>query len=482
MKRCWYMLLIVSLMIPFSIQAQSFLKTGAPKVQDSTTSKTSFPDFSSLVKALESTVVNIAVEIEEGSSKGDTALPDLPLYKKGPGRTYYSAGSGFIISPEGHIATCNHVIEKAEKVIIRIGDDDSEYPAEVLGTGPKTDLALLKIDPKEELVPVFVGDSDELDVGQWVLAIGNQFQLGQTVTAGIVSAKSRRVPARSSGPYDAFIQTDASINPGSSGGPLFNSKGQVVGISTAIYSPGQSQFGGAGFNIGIGFAIPINFAKSILEQLKDQGKVTRGLLGVIIQKIDPQVAKVLKLESSRGALVADVLPDSPAEKAGAKIGDVVLKFNGREVKDHDDLPLMVATTDIGTVAALDIIRDGVKMQLHPKIVVLNEDKQVDQDGTSEESQSANELGLYLEDLNKELSTTLKLPVSEGVLVKGIEPGSLADQAGVVVGDIILELNREKITTGEDISEQIEGLDTGDSVLLLVRRQTGTRFLTFEMKK
>ncbi|MCB0317208.1 MAG: trypsin-like peptidase domain-containing protein, partial [Bdellovibrionales bacterium] len=440
------------------------------------------PDFSSLVDALEDSVVNISVEIDEKDTRGDAALPDMPFFKQGPGKSYYSAGSGFVLSNDGYIATCYHVIEKADSVIVRFENDKNEYSALVVGSDPKTDLALLKITTDKKLIPVFIGDSDSLKVGQWVVAIGNQFQLGKTVTAGIVSAKSRRVPTQASGPYDAFIQTDASINPGSSGGPLFNARGQVVGISTAIYSPGKTQFGGTGFNIGIGFAIPMAIASGVFEQLRNQGKVTRGLLGVIIQKIDPRVTKILKINEAAGALVADIVAGSPAEKAGAKRGDVIVKFNNHDVLDHDDLPLMVASTDIGSVVPMDVVRNGVKMQLHPKIVELTDDASEEGSADEVEQIKANEIGLYLDDLNEELSKTLKLPVSEGVLVKGIEPGSIADIAGISVGDIIEEVNREQISSSQALDKLLKSLKPEDPVLMLVRRQSGTRFLTFSVER
>ena len=479
-KKLFYLLFI--LLLPIAVVAQDFLQAGSPEFEGAEELRRETPDFSSLVKALEDSVVNISVEIEEGDIKGDAALPDLPLFKKGPGKSYYSAGSGFVVSTEGHIATCYHVIEKADKVIIRFGRDKTEYPAEVVGADPKTDLALLKIKTDRKLTPIYVGDSNALKVGQWVVAIGNQFQLGKTVTAGIVSAKSRRVPTQSSGPYDAFIQTDASINPGSSGGPLFNSRGQVVGISTAIYSPGRNQFGGTGFNIGIGFAIPIDLAGGVLAQLKNQGKVTRGLLGVIIQKVDPRATKILKIDQATGALVADVLEGSPAEKAGAKRGDVIVKFNNQEILDHDDLPLMVASTDIGSVVPMDVIRDGVKLQIHPKITELSDEEAPNDNKGKEERSAANEIGLFVDNLTEDLSKTLKLPVSEGVLVKGVEPGSIGDIAGISVGDIIQEVNREQIITGDQLTKILEKLDEGETVLMLVRRQSGTRFITFPIER
>jgi serine protease Do len=244
-----------------------------------------------------------------------------------------SLGSGFIIDRDGYILTNNHVVEKAQSIKVRLSDE-KEYDAKVVGRDPKTDIALIKINTRQNLPVAPLGDSDSLEVGDWLIAIGNPFGLEHTVTAGIVSAKGRVIGA---GPYDDFIQTDASINPGNSGGPLFNLNGEVVGINTAIVSGGQ----------GIGFAIPINVAKELLPQLKTKGRVVRGWLGVMIQKVTPEIAKGFGLKESEGALVSDVMEGSPAEKAGIKRGDVIVSYNGKRIKEMDQLPKLVGTTEVG---------------------------------------------------------------------------------------------------------------------------------------
>ncbi|RMD86973.1 MAG: hypothetical protein D6808_02280, partial [Candidatus Dadabacteria bacterium] len=282
MKTLCAILLSVALCAPASyLTAEEVFQSGSPHLSDGFNPPTSFAE---LVKEVGGSVVNISVVQDDDAS---VAIG-----------SEHALGSGFVISEDGYIVTNNHVIAKGGKIIVRFLGDKNEYDAHVIGQDAKTDLALLKVDAGKKLKPVYVGDSDKVQVGDWVIAIGNQFQLGQTVTTGIVSAKSRRVP--SGGPYDHFIQTDASINPGSSGGPLFNTKGQVVGINTAIFTPGKTQFGGTGFNIGIGFAVPINLAKRIISQLKKDGKVTRGWLGVLIQPVTPDVAKVFGYSSPHG--------------------------------------------------------------------------------------------------------------------------------------------------------------------------------------
>ncbi|UCD11714.1 MAG: Do family serine endopeptidase [Nitrospinaceae bacterium] len=275
-------------------------------------------------------------------------------------------GTGFVIDREGLILTNHHVVDGAENIKVRF-QDDREYGAVLVGSDPKTDIALIKISDESgaslELPFLTLGDSDALQVGEWVVAIGNPFGLNHTVTAGIVSAKHRNI---GSGPYDEFIQTDASINPGNSGGPLLNSKGEVVGINTAIFS------GNAGGNIGIGFAVPINLAKSILEELKESGKVTRGWLGVMVQKLTPELAQAFKLNETRGALVGNVVPGSPADKGGIRRGDVIVGFAGKDVDRMEALPKLVAAIHPGDEVRVDVLREGEKKRLNIVIAVLEE--------------------------------------------------------------------------------------------------------------
>ncbi|MBX7144099.1 MAG: Do family serine endopeptidase [Oligoflexia bacterium] len=433
-----------------------------------------FPHFSDLVKDLAKAVVNVSVE-------GGTARPEQgdesASPKKEQDHPFRSLGSGFIISESGLIVTNNHVIENSDRIIVRLLDDKTEYEAKLIGRDPKTDVALIKIEPKDKLPVVYFGDSDAIEVGEWVIAIGNQFQLGQTVTAGIVSAKARKLPNQLVGPYDSFIQTDASINPGSSGGPLFNTKGQVIGINTAIYSPGRQQFGGAGFNIGIGFSVPINLAKGIISQLEERGKVTRGVLGVLIQAVDGDVAKALALKDPTGALVADVVKDSPASKAGFRRRDVIVKFNGKPVDDHDDLPLMVASTEIGTTVNIEVLRGGNPLTLKATIEELK-------DPVSEKPKAKakpNSVGLVLEQLTEDEAKTLGIGFQPGLVVRQVEQDSDAERAGLIRGDVIIEFAGAAVVDIDSFEASLKKLQKGTPVLVLVARKEGTRFLTLKTR-
>jgi serine protease Do len=467
-------------------------KEGAPEIKLTKADQPAMPRLTDLARELSSTVVNISVEggaAPEGAEEGGEG----GKRRESPLR---SLGSGFIISSDGHIVTSNHVIDKADRVVVRILDDKRDYVAKVVGRDQKTDIALLKIDPPGNLTAVYLGDSDQLEVGEWVMAIGNQFQLGQTVTAGIVSAKSRRVPSGAGNPYDAFIQTDASINPGSSGGPLFNTRGQVVGINTAIFSPGRSQFGGTGFNIGIGFAIPINLARRVLAQLAQHGKVTRGLLGVLIQRVDADIAQVLKLAVPDGALVSDVMRESPAAQAGFKRRDVILKFNNTAVRDHDDLPLMVANTTIGSKVPVQVMRDGKLIELSVTIAELKDDG-VQRVKVIEEA--PNEIGLVVEGVSDEFAKSLGLSEVRGVLVSSVAPESASERAGISRGDLIEEFANHPVNGTKDFRELVaatvkrataggtdrQNVDAGDDpskspILVLIRRKEGVRYLTLKL--
>jgi serine protease Do len=483
MQRFDRCLFIVLVYIVFSVTflkysfAEQFYKEGSPVISQSTKKEdnsTNFgPPFADLVKELSPAVVNISVEGNNEEEEQQSILPGLPLPKNN--KPMQSLGSGFIVNEEGYIVTNNHVIDKSEKIIVRLLDDKSEYVAKLIGKDPKTDLALIKIQPKAKVKAVFLGDSDLLEVGEWVLAIGNQFQLGQTVTAGIVSAKSRHVSTRTGGAYDAFIQTDASINPGSSGGPLFNTKGQVIGINTAIFSPGRAGGANTGFNIGIGFSIPVNLAKNIITQLKEQGSVTRGLLGVIIQKVDTDVAEALNLPSPDGALVSDVMPDSPASKAGFKRSDVIIGYDGSAIRDHDNLPLMVANTPIGTSVKIDVLRSGQKETLTAVIEELKEkasDKEVNKP-------KPNAIGLVLEPVTDDIAKVLKMTKASGALVVSVAPNSIAEKAGVVRGDVIEDFSGQPVKDVEHLNSLVAKMSKNKPFLILVRRPEGTRYLTMK---
>ena len=372
-----------------------------------------------------------------------------------------SLGSGFIISKDGFIVTNNHVVEGATEVKVVL-KDGSEYKAKIYGTDPKTDIALLKIDPKGKDLPVVkLGDSDKLKVGEWVLAIGNPFGLSYTVTAGIVSAKGRVI---GEGPYDDFIQTDASINPGNSGGPLVNMDGEVIGINTAIIKNAQ----------GIGFAIPINLAKHVIEQLKEHGKVIRGWLGVYIQDVRPGLAKAMKLPVNHGAIITKVVPKSPADKAGLKTGDVIIRYNGKEIKDSHALSILVSNTKPGTKVKLTIIRNGEEKTITVKIGELKERGRHGGVVTG----SLERFGLELSDVPPEIAR--RMGISGGAYVTSVRHGSIAMEAGFRRGDVIVSINRRRIRNADDAVRIITEAKKGDYLTFLVYRGEGALYITVQV--
>jgi serine protease Do len=378
-----------------------------------------------------------------------------------------SLGSGVIATTDGYILTNNHVVEDADEINITLATFE-EYEAKIIGRDPKSDLALIKIEAEKELPAVAFGSSDQLRVGDWVLAIGNPFGLQQTVTAGIVSAKGRSI---NNGTYGNFIQTDASINPGNSGGPLFNLKGEMVGVNTAIFSR-------TGGNIGIGFAIPANMAKTVMQQLKEHGKVIRGWLGVMIQHVTPELADNFGLDRPIGALVGQVVPDSPADKAGIKAGDVIIEFNGKEVSQMSMLPAMVAQTPVGEEAKVLIIRDS-KKQAIPVIIGKMDEEETLVD--SDHSIDGIELGLTVQELSPELADSLGIAEVSGLIVTDVESGSSAAEAGIKRGDIIQEINRQQVTSIADYKKILQQAKNKKSILLLVKRDQHTRFVVIELK-
>ena len=379
-------------------------------------------------------------------------------------------GSGFIIDKEGHILTNYHVIEGADEIVILLEDNgnEKEYTATLIGSDSKTDIALIKIKRDENTPKEFpflrLGSSENLEVGEWVMAIGSPFGLSHTVTVGVVSALGRSINA---GPYDEFIQTDASINPGNSGGPLINIEGDVIGINTAIIS------GNSGGNVGIGFAIPINMAKAILEDLKEKGSVTRGWLGVMIQKITPELAKSFGLDQNEGALVGDVIPDGPAFKAGVKRGDVIVRFDNKIVKDMEDLPKMVAATTPNALVNLEVIREGSPKTLTVKIEVLK-------DNNTEVVAKADPLGLQVQDITEELAQNLQLKHTQGVLVSDVTQGGFAAESGIRRGDVITEMNRTPINNLQDYQRLLRSVSKGASVLFLVKRGGTTIYIAVKV--
>jgi serine protease Do len=439
------------------------------------------PDFVILAKKMRPVVVNISTtQVSESRGQGqqefgspfgdDDPFNDFwrrffggPL-PRGPQRQR-SLGSGFIIDGDGSILTNNHVVENAQKIVVKLSNDQ-EYEAKVIGRDAKTDMAVIKIDAKTSLAAASLGDSDGLEVGEWVVAIGNPFGLDSTITSGIVSAKGRHI---GQGPYDNFIQTDASINPGNSGGPLINLRGEVIGINTAIFSR-------TGGNMGIGFAIPINLAKELLPQLRGKGKVTRGYLGVLIQKVTPEIAESLGMEHGYGALVANVSKDGPAEKAGVKVGDVIVEFDGKEVKDSADLPIIVARTGVDKKVRMKVLRDKKEVLLN---VVVGELKEEEVVATAPEK---GELGMTVQKLTPQLAENLGLEKPDGVVVTAVEPGSAADDAGIRRGDVILEVDRKPVRGLEDYRKAISGSRKGRGVLFLVRRGENTLFLALKPQR
>jgi len=436
--------------------------------------------FADLAERLAPSVVNIRVtKVERVTGPGfmgpEGFGPDSPFgdfferfFREMPRQPrefrQQGAGSGFIIGKEGLIVTNNHVVEGAREVTGTLASEE-EYLATVIGRDPKTDIALVKIQPKGALPAATLGDSDRLRVGDWVVAIGNPFGLNNTVTAGIISAKGRVIGA---GPYDDFIQTDASINPGNSGGPLFNLQGEVVGINTAIIPNGQ----------GIGFAVPVNLAKSLLPQLEAKGEVSRGYLGVNIQAITPELAKSLSLKDKKGALVADVTKGSPAEAAGIRRGDVIAKFDGRDVSEMHNLPPLVAATPIDKEVPITIIREGTQQTLRVKVGRMPGEP-AEASGPAEPEQS--KWGLALRDLDARTAQGLGLKPGEGVLVAAVRPGSAAERAGIRTGDAILEVNRQKVTSVKEVQAMAQKEPNAQSLLVLLRRGDATLFAALELK-
>ena len=377
-------------------------------------------------------------------------------------------GSGFIISSDGTILTANHVVQDAEKVQVRLSDD-RELTAEVVGTDPKTDVAVLRVKADSALPSIPLGDSDALRVGEWVIALGNPFGEGLrgTVTAGIVSAKGRSRIGLTD--YEDFIQTDAAINPGNSGGPLLDMSGAVIAINSAINPQANT----------IGFAVPINIAKEILPQLKANGAVTRGWLGVSIQEVTPELASALKLDVKEGALVAQTNPGGPADKAGIQRGDVIQSFAGKPVGKPRDLSRAVASTGVGKSVEVVVLRDGKPVTLQVAIEKQPGTPEQEARGERKETAGAAALGLEIGDLDDELRQQLGLKDAKGVVIAGVEPGSPAADAGLRPGDLVLEVDRKPVENAAGLEKQLAA--GGDSILFLVRRGDGTLFIAVNRK-
>jgi len=467
---------------PFSAASQA-----APDVQARAALNAMSQAFESAAAKVSPSVVSIFAEqvVQAGGGQGmpDESLRDFfgdqffrrffgdPGQGGGQRRTVRGLGSGVIVSRDGLILTNNHVVDKADRLSVVINDKKS-YPAQVVGTDPQTDVAVIRIDAKDLPVAEF-GDSDDVKVGEWVLAVGNPFQLMHSVTAGIISAKGRSSVGLAD--YEDFIQTDASINPGNSGGALADLDGRIIGINTAITSP-------SGGSIGIGFAIPINMARKVMDALVAKGQVVRGYVGVSLQPIDENMAQALKLKTTDGAIVADVVADGPADKAGIKRGDVVVTVDGAPVRDSAQVRNLVAEGQPGKTVTLGLLRDGARLE---RTITLGERprERNDQAPQSERPDAASQqkLGLAVQDLTPVIAQQLGLKSETGALVADVVPGSPADDAGLERGDLIQEVNRIPVRSARDFERLARGLKPGDAIALLVRRGQGTAFLSLKIR-
>lgn len=387
-------------------------------------------------------------------------------------REQHSLGSGFVINEDGLILTNNHVVADADEINVQFSNE-KKYPAKVIGVDEKTDVAVIKIKADKQLPYVQLGDSEKLEIGDWVVAVGNPFGLDHTVTAGIVSAMGRNIQA---GPYDNFIQTDASINPGNSGGPLFNLAGDVVGINTAIFAAGQ----------GLGFAIPINMAKKLIPQLVEKGKVTdRGWLGVQVQPVTEELAKSFGLDEAKGALVGDVIAGSPAEKGGLRRGDIILKVGEQEIQKWNELPGIVASTQSGKSVQFEILRDGKKQTLN--ITLGKQQAEVAeavQKGREEDGGTGaikpDVMGLVAKPLSMEEAHELGMKEGGAVIIARVESGSSSESAGVRAGDVLMEVNGKSTSTIDDYKKAISGVKKSNIVRLLLKRGNSTLYVAFKV--
>jgi serine protease Do len=456
------------------------LLAGTPSVSPARAIPESFAD---LTDRLSPAVVNISTAqmldggpgAEEGSPLEDLFRDLYPDGGEGP-RRVQSLGSGFVISPDGLVVTNNHVIEDADEVTVNFPDGLS-LKAEVVGTDSQTDLALLKIEHSAPLPFVPFGDSDAARVGDWVLAIGNPFGFAGSVSAGIISARNRDIQA---GRYDDFIQTDAAINRGNSGGPLFNMQGEVIGVNTAIISP-------TGGSIGIGFAVPSNLARKIVEQLQEYGVTKRGWLGVRIQTVNEELAEALGLEKPGGALVAEVTPGGPAAEAGIEAGDVILNFDGKDITEMRMLPRLVADAEVGKAVRVTVFRQGKTQTLKATIGLLNEEGEAAAAAAGEEDSAESvevpRVGLTLRPLSQSARVEYGIAEDvEGVLVSDVAGGGAAAEKGVRAGDVIVEVGQEAVRTPAEVEEQVaKAVDAGrKSVLFLIQSSGDLRFVPLSL--
>jgi serine protease Do len=461
-----------------------FLAVLAPAV-----SASSLPDFTDLVKDNSAAVVNISTTTErkaagvQGSPFNERQFEQLPEFFqdffRGPQSPYgggspgqqaprQSMGSGFIVSRDGYVLTNNHVVEGADEIIVRL-NDRRELTAKLVGTDPRSDMAVLKIEDTEDLPVVQIGKSEDLEVGEWVLAIGSPFGFDYTVTSGIVSALGRSLPSEN---YVPFIQTDVAINPGNSGGPLFNMDGEVVGINSQIYTR-------SGGFMGVSFAIPIDTAMNVFRQIRDEGSVSRGWLGVLIQEVNRDLAQSFGLDKPRGALVAEVMMDSPARAAGLKPGDIVLQYEGEPITLSSDLPPMVGRTPVGETATLKVMRNGDIITVDVEIGQLPEEGEMAGKSRAPDNNqpSSTPLGLTVESVPQDIADAWGLS-SGGVAVTNVAPGPARD-AGIRPSDVITELNRKNVSSVEDFRQAVKSLPEDSAVSVRVVRQGRPLYLVMK---
>ena len=447
--------------------------------------------FADLAEKLTPAVVNISTSqtVEERRSRGPGQPPFDRFFEEffnqrrgggggnAPSQKVSSLGSGFVVSPNGIIITNNHVIEEADEITVTFSDG-SKLDAELIGRDPKTDLAVLKVSPKKRLPFVPLGDSDKARVGDWVIAIGNPFGLGGSLSAGVISAINRDINA---GPYDSFIQTDAAINRGNSGGPLFNMKGEVIGVNSAIISP-------SGGSVGIGFSIPSNLAKTVTAQLQNFGETRRGWLGVRIQQVTDELAEGLSLGKARGALVSEISPDGPAEKGGVKVGDVIVKFDGKPVPAMRDLPRIVAETKIDKPVQVEVIRRGKSRML--KIVTgrLEEasTKPVEEDRPQEKARTTDDmsyLGITVQSLSRENRQRFGLADDViGAVIIDVARDSTAFEAGIRPGDVVSEIDQKPVGSAKAAVDALKAAKKSgrSSVLAFIRSGETVRFIAIPL--
>ncbi len=446
--------------------------------------------FAELAEALMPAVVSISARTQaDGSGQqrpdGNEGMPFEEFFEKffdrygdgSPRRNRPdSVGSGFIIGPEGHVVTNMHVVGDADRIVVRL-DDGGELEATVVGADPKTDIALLKVEADGDLPHVDFGDSDVVRVGDWALAIGNPFGFGNSVTAGIISARQRDI---NSGPYDEFLQTDAPINRGNSGGPLFSMAGEVIGVNTAIFSP-------SGGSVGIGFAVPSNIVSRVVDQLMEYGRTKRGWLGVRIQGVTPEIAEAFGLPSAEGALVASVTPDGPAENAGLEAGDVIVTFNGVPIGEMRELPRAVAETEVGREVEVAVIRNGEDMSFDVVLGELEEfEKQlaIGLDGGDANGAAGDDsLGMTIRPATPDIARQFDRPRdTRGLIVTEVTPGGPAARAGILPGDLVLAVGKVPVDTVEQVDALVEAARerASRSIVMRIDRDGAAQFLAVQI--